>query len=150
MVAWVTSGSIAAGTSPGLGDGQSVSMLVQAVAQPRDDGEIRGGAVATLTGDVVEHVGRHAVARRDEAVAAEDAVPCGVAAGEEDRPRDGLERRLDDVPGEARGERRTVHARPGLLQQVDRFGSVVGHADPLEHLERLLVDEVLLRSGEIR
>ena len=73
----------------------------------------------------------------------------GVAAGEQDRPRDGLERRLDDVPGEARGQRFAVHARPGRREQVDRLGRVVRHADLLEHLERLLVDEVLLRVGEI-
>ena len=86
MVACVTSGSTSAGASPGLGDGQSVSSS----SRPSHSRvtAARSAVVPSRRspGHVVEHVRGHAVARRDEAVAAEHAVPGGVAAGEEDRP----------------------------------------------------------------
>ena len=90
--------------------------------------------------------GRHAVAGGEPALAAQDDVGLGVATGEQDLLGDGLEGRLDDVPGELGGELLAVDFGAGGFEDVDRLGRVVGDADLGEDLEDLLVDERLFVS----
>ncbi len=123
--------------------------LGQRVDQAREAREVGLRALAPHAREVVEDVGGHAVAGGDERVAPEDAVVARLAAGEQDLARHRGQTRLDELPAQVRRQALTVDLGAGLLEQVDGLRRVVGDAHPLEHLEGLLVDELLLRPAQV-
>ena len=102
-----------------------------------------------VTAEVVVPVRGHAVARAQKAVAAEHDVVGRVATGQQDLPGHGRESGLDHVPGEPCGQRVAIDLGSRRLEEVDRLGRVVGDPHLGEHLQRLLVDELLLVVAQI-
>ena len=149
IVACVTSGSRSAGASPGLGDGHRVSISSRAshsrVTSARS--AVVPSRRSPVTSSSMCVVMPSLVAMRRS--------PPRRRSWEGSRPASRtvrgtvLSAGLDHVPGEARGQRCAVHARPGRREQVDGPRRVVRDAHLLQHLERLLVDEFLLHSGEV-
>ena len=125
--------------------GPHVVALGQGVEQPHHRAQPLRGPGQTSTGGVVEKVRRRAVAaHRQRVIAADDHVAARVPRREEDLRRSRRQRGLDEIGAEARRETLAIDGRAGAGEQIDRERGPVGDAGRGEHLERLLVDLLLV------
>ena len=132
------------------GDGRPGEVdLGHRVVETHHRGEIDGGALVPLAGEVVEHVRGGAVAGVQHASVIYPAVVSGFAPRQMDVAREHAQAALDELPRQFGRERHSVHrrARPG--EQAGEGRRAVADTDFGEHAQRLLVDELLVTVGEV-